>query len=256
MPASINLLQAARQALALLDVTRLAAADSDADIESLCQQAKTPFGHPAAVCVYPQFVVAARRALTAHKLNGEVKIAAVANFPHGNDDIMAAARQTREAVASGADEVDVVLPWRALLDGDEETCLEFVEMCQAACGGQALLKVILETGELKDPALIKRACELAIEGGADFLKTATGTAGVGATPEAATVMLNAIKDSGQDVGFKAAGGIHTAEDAAVYLTLASDIMGPAWITPRHFRLGATTLLPHLVSTLAGASDIA
>ncbi|WNK19449.1 deoxyribose-phosphate aldolase [Halomonas piscis] len=256
MPASINLLQAARQALPLLDVTRLDTADRDADIESLCQQAKTPFGHPAAVCVYPQFVVAARRALTAHTLSGEVRIAAVANFPEGGDDIMAAARETREAVASGADEVDVVLPWRALLDGDEDTCLEFVEMCKAACGGQALLKVILEAGELEDPAQIRRASELAIEGGADFLKTATGRAATGATPEAATVMLEAIRESGEDVGFKAAGGVDTAEDAATYLSLVADIMGPAWIAPTHLRLGSTTLLPNLVATLAGSPDTA
>ncbi|GAB2722036.1 deoxyribose-phosphate aldolase [Halomonas garicola] len=256
MPASINLLQAARQALPLLDVTRLDTADSDADIESLCQQAKTPFGHPAAVCVYPQFVVAARRALTAHTLSGEVKIAAVANFPEGSGDIMAAARETREAVASGADEVDVVLPWRALLDGDEDTCLEFVEMCQAACGGQALLKIILETGELKDPAKILRASEIAIEGGADFLKTSTGKVAAGATPEAASVMLNAIRESGGKVGFKAAGGIDTADDAATYLSLVADIMGPAWITPKNVRFGSTALLPHLVATLAGSPDTA
>lgn len=110
MPASINLTQAARQALPLVDLTSLNATDTDADIESLCQQAKTPFGHPAAVCVYPQFIVTARRALTAHTLNGQVKIASVTNFPDGGADVMAAARETREAVASGADEVDVVLP--------------------------------------------------------------------------------------------------------------------------------------------------
>jgi deoxyribose-phosphate aldolase len=251
MPASINLTQAARQALPLMDLTSLNATDTDADIESLCQQAKTPFGHPAAVCVYPQFIVAARRALTAHTLSGQVKIASVTNFPDGGADVMAAARETREAVASGADEVDVVLPYRTLIDGDEDTCLEFVEMCQAACGGQALLKIILETGELKDPALIKRASEIAIEGGADFIKTSTGKVEVSATLEAAEIMLNAIKDSGQDVGFKAAGGVRTTADAAEYLALAADIMGPAWITPKHFRFGASGLLADLVATLTG-----
>lgn len=251
MPASINLTQAARQALPLVDLTSLNATDTDADIESLCQQAKTPFGHPAAVCVYPQFVVTARRALTAHTLNGEVKIASVTNFPDGGADVMGAARETREAVASGSDEVDVVLPYRTLMEGDEDTCLEFVEMCQAACGGQALLKIILETGELKDPALIKRASEIAIEGGADFIKTSTGKVEVSATLEAAEIMLNAIKDSGQDVGFKASGGVRTTEDAAEYLALAADIMGPAWITPKHFRFGASGLLANLVATLTG-----
>lgn len=124
-------------------------------------------------------------------------------------------------------------------------------MCQAACGGQALLKIILETGELKEPALIKRASEIAIEGGADFIKTSTGKVEVSATLEAAEIMLNAIKDSGQDVGFKASGGVRTTEDAAEYLALAADIMGPAWISPKHFRFGASGLLANLAATLTG-----
>lgn len=249
MSASINLTQTIRQALPLIDLTRLEATDSDADIESLCHQAKTPFGHPAAICVYPRFVVTARRALTAHSLSGNVRIAAVANFPDGGADVMAAARETREAVASGADEVDVVLPWRTLIDGDEDTCLAFVEMCQAACGGQALLKIILETGELKDPALIRRASEIAIEGGADFIKTSTGRVSVNATPNAVEIMLHAIRDSGEAVGLKVAGGVDSAEDAAEYLALARDIMGPAWITPERMRLGSSGLLANCVATL-------
>ncbi len=154
--ASPHIVQAARQALTLMDLTSLNDNDTDSTIEALCQQVKTPFGTPAAVCVYPQFIVTAQRALTAHKLNEQVKIATVTNFPNGDDDIMAAARETRDAVASGAHEVDVVFPYRALMAGDEETGLELVEMCKAACAGQALLKVIIESGELKEPALIKR----------------------------------------------------------------------------------------------------
>ncbi|MYL22460.1 deoxyribose-phosphate aldolase [Halomonas alkaliantarctica] len=252
MTASINLPQAARQALSLMDLTSLNADDTDGTIESLCQKVKTPFGHPAAVCVYPQFIVTARRALIAHKLSGEVKIATVTNFPDGGDDIMAAARATREAVASGADEVDVVFPYRSLMAGDEETGLELVEMCHAACGGQALLKVIIESGELKAPALIQRASELAIEGGAEFIKTSTGKVEVNATLEAAEIMLNAIKASGKEVGFKAAGGVRTTVEAAAYLTLASDIMGEQWITPKHFRFGASSLLDDLLATLSGS----
>jgi deoxyribose-phosphate aldolase len=250
MTVSINLTQAARQALLLMDLTSLNADDNDATIESLCQQVKTPFGHPAAVCVYPQFIVTARRALIAHKLSGEVKIASVTNFPDGDDDIMAAARATREAVASGADEVDVVFPYRTLMAGDEETGLELVEMCHAACGGQALLKIIIESGELKEPALIKRASDIAIEGGADFIKTSTGKVEVNATLEATEIILKAIKESGKDVGLKAAGGIQTVEEAAAYLELASDIMGAQWVTPKHFRFGASTLLADVLATLS------
>ena len=188
-----QLTQAARQALTLMDLTSLNDSDTDSVIEALCQQVKTPFGNPAAVCVYPQFIVTAARALSAHKLESQVKIATVTNFPHGGDDIMGAARETREAVASGAHEVDVVFPYRALMAGDEETGRELVEMCKAACGGQAQLKVIIESGELKAPALIQRASELAIEGGADFIKTSTGKVPVNATLDAAEITTHAIQ---------------------------------------------------------------
>ncbi|MFP4263096.1 MAG: deoxyribose-phosphate aldolase [Halomonas sp.] len=243
-----DLKRAARQALALMDLTSLNDDDTDARIESLCRRARTPAGTPAAVCVYPAFVTTARRTLKALDLAGKVRVATVTNFPHGGDDIMAAARETREAVAAGADEVDVVFPYRALLAGDEETGRELVACCHQACG-DAHLKVILETGELRDPALIRRAAELAIEGGADFLKTSTGKVAVNATLEAAEILLEAIKASGRDVGFKAAGGVRTAEDAQAYLTLAERLMGAAWITPAHFRFGASSLLDDLLATL-------
>ncbi|MEQ6888848.1 deoxyribose-phosphate aldolase [Halomonas sp. CS7] len=243
-----ELQQAARQALALMDLTSLNDDDTDATIEALCQRARTPAGTPAAICVYPDFVVTAQRALKAHGLQGIVKVATVTNFPHGGDDIMAAARATRSAAASGADEVDVVFPWRALLAGDEETGRDLVAFCKQAAG-DAVLKVILETGELKDPALIRRASELALEGGADFLKTSTGKVDVNATLEAAEVMLTAIRDSGTDAGFKAAGGVRTVEDALAYLKLAERLMGVAWLTPAHFRFGASSLLDDLLATL-------
>ncbi|MEQ6916796.1 deoxyribose-phosphate aldolase [Halomonas aquatica] len=243
-----ELQQAARQALALMDLTSLNDDDTDATTEALCQRAKTPAGTPAAVCVYPDFVVTARRALKAHGLEGIVKVATVTNFPQGGDDIMAAARATRSAAAAGADEVDVVFPWRALLAGDEETGRELVAACHQAAG-DAVLKVILETGELKDPALIRRASELALEGGADFLKTSTGKVAVNATLEAAEIMLTVIRASGRDAGFKAAGGVRTVEDALAYLQLAERLMGVTWVTPAHFRFGASGLLDNLLETL-------
>ncbi|GHE20238.1 deoxyribose-phosphate aldolase [Halomonas urumqiensis] len=244
--------QIARQALALMDLTSLNDTDTDATIEALCQRARTPVGAPAALCVYPAFVVTARRALTAYQQNDAIRIATVTNFPHGNDDIMAAARETRDAVASGADEVDVVFPYRALLAGNEEVGVELVAACHQAAGS-AQLKVILETGELADPALIRRASELAIEGGADFIKTSTGKVETNATLEAAEIMLTVIKEhaarTGQQVGFKAAGGVRTVEDAEAYLALAERLMGKAWITPAHFRFGASGLLDNLLETL-------
>ncbi|MBB3189971.1 deoxyribose-phosphate aldolase [Halomonas cerina] len=247
-----DLQHAAHEALTLMDLTSLNDDDTDATIEALCQRAKTPAGTPAALCVYPRFIVTARRALTAHRLNDSIKIATVTNFPRGNADVMAAARETREAVASGADEVDVVFPWRALRDGDEVLGRELVEMCKAACGTKTL-KVILETGELKDATLIRRASELAIEGGADFLKTSTGKVTINATLEAAEILISVIRESGRDVGFKAAGGVRSAEDAQAYLQLAERLMGRDWITPAHFRFGASGLLDDLLVTLEMAS---
>jgi deoxyribose-phosphate aldolase len=243
-----ELQQAARRALALMDLTSLNDDDSDEGIESLCRRANTPAGTPAAVCVYPAFVTTARRTLQALNLAGKVRVATVTNFPHGGDDVMAAARESREAVAAGADEVDVVFPYRALLAGNEEVGRELVAACHQACG-DATLKVILETGELADPVLIRRAAELAVAGGADFLKTSTGKVPVNATLPAAEILLEVIRDSGKAIGFKAAGGVRTAADARAYLELADRMMGKAWVTPEHFRFGASGLLDDLLATL-------
>lgn len=246
-----DLQQSARLALACMDLTNLNDDDTDIHIEALCRHARTPRGNTAAVCVYPAYVVTARHALNNASAGSAspIKVATVTNFPHGNDDPMAAARETRDAVASGADEVDVVFPYRALMAGDEAVGRELVEMCKAAAV-DATLKVILETGELAEPALIRRAAELAIEGGADFIKTSTGKVAVNATLEAAQIMLETIKASGREVGFKAAGGIRTSEQAHDYLMLAADIMGPDWVTPAHFRIGASTLIAALLATLS------
>ncbi|WP_111414428.1 deoxyribose-phosphate aldolase [Billgrantia lactosivorans] len=246
-----ELQQAARQALALMDLTSLNDDDSDAVIRELCARANTPAGHPAAVCVYPAFVHTAREALAEQGLAGKVKVATVTNFPHGEADIERAAAETRAAVAAGADEVDVVFPYRALMAGDAEVGRELVAACKRECGDK-VLKVILETGELKDAGLIDRAGMLAIDGGADFLKTSTGKVAVNATLDAAKILLTAIKASGRDVGFKAAGGVRTAEDAAAYLRLAEQVMGADWVTPAHFRFGASGLLGNLLESLGVA----
>ncbi len=239
---------AARQALSLMDLTSLNDDDTEASIIALCRAADTRFGTPAAVCIYPRFIGVARQALNERGISGRVSIATVTNFPHGHDDIELAVRETRAAVAAGADEVDLVFPWRALLAGNEQLGLMLVRACRAACG-EATLKVIIESGELQEPRIIRRAAELAIEGGADFIKTSTGKVPVNATLASADVMLKAIRDSGQDVGFKAAGGVRTAEDAQQYLRLAASIMGADWINPRHFRFGASSLLDNLLQTL-------
>ncbi|GHA05261.1 deoxyribose-phosphate aldolase [Oceanisphaera arctica] len=243
---------AARQALSLMDLTSLNDDDTDEKVVALCRQAMTPFGTVAAVCIYPRFIAAARRTLREQGAEERIKVATVINFPHGDDDIERAVRETRAAVVAGADEVDLVFPWRALLAGNEQAGLALVRACKAA-GGETTLKVIIESGELKTSALIRRAATLAIEGGADFIKTSTGKVAVNATLAAAEVLLETIRDSGKDVGFKAAGGVRTAEEAQYYLQLAAHIIGSDWISPRHFRFGASSLLNNLLQTL-GAGD--
>ena len=187
----------------------------------------------------------------------DVRIATVTNFPHGNDDIDIAVAETKAAVAYGADEVDVVFPYRALMAGNEEVGFELVKQCKAACG-DILLKVIIETGELKEEALIKKASEISIKAGADFIKTSTGKVPVNATPEYARMMLEVIRDMdvAESVGFKPAGGVRTAEDAAAYLAMADEILGDNWVDARHYRFGASSLLTNLLNTLEVTDETA
>lgn len=238
----------AQRALSLMDLTSLTNSESDQDIISLCQQAKSPAGETAAICIFPRFIPLARKALKAQE-TPQVKIATVTNFPHGNDDIDIALAETKAAVAYGADEVDLVFPYRALMQGNETIGFDMVKVCKQACGDSAKLKVIIESGELKSDTLIEKASEISINAGADFIKTSTGKVPVNATPEAAKIMLEVIKNKNTNVGFKPAGGVRNAEDAKVYLDLADNILGEDWADANHFRFGASSLLASLLDTL-------
>jgi deoxyribose-phosphate aldolase len=241
----------ATQAISLMDLTSLTDQETVADIELLCQQAKSPGGNTAAICIFPRFIPLAKK-LLAQQGTPEIKIATVTNFPHGNDDVAIAVAETKAAVAYGADEVDVVFPYQALINGNADIGSVLIAACKAVCPESVLLKVIIETGELKTLELIKLASELSIEAGADFIKTSTGKVAVNATPEAAKIMLEVIKDTNNaniDTGFKAAGGVRDVIDAQVYLDLAHDILGDNWATASHFRFGASSLLNNLLSTL-------
>lgn len=247
----MNLKQYAKTALSLMDLTTLNDNDTDEKVIALCQSGNTEFGTPAAVCVYPRFVPIARKALKQAGIS-QVKIATVTNFPHGNDDIEIAVAETKAAIAYGADEVDVVFPYRTLIAGDTETGAELVKRCKAVCAENGvLLKVIIETGELKTDALIRQASEISIKSGADFIKTSTGKVVVNATPESAKIMLETIRDLGVagKVGFKAAGGVKTAEEAKIYLDLAASIIGAENVNADNFRFGASSLLINLLATL-------
>ncbi|WJM85356.1 deoxyribose-phosphate aldolase [Dickeya chrysanthemi] len=250
-----DLTAAAQRALGLMDLTTLNDDDTDEKVTALCRQANSPAGKTAAICIYPRFVPLARKVLR-EQGTPDVRIATVTNFPHGNDDVDIALAETNAAIAYGADEVDVVFPYRALMAGNRQVGFELVKACKSACAAAGvLLKVIIETGELKTDALIREASEIAIEAGADFIKTSTGKVAVNATLHSAEVMLSVIRDKGvgEQVGFKPAGGVRTAQDAADYLQLADSIMGAGWADARHFRFGASGLLGSLLTTLGHAA---
>jgi deoxyribose-phosphate aldolase len=246
--------QAALRAIQLMDLTSLNNNDSTATISALCEAANTNYGTPAAICVFPEMVVWSKLELERLGL-GAVKVATVTNFPEGSINIQRAESETARAVAAGADEIDVVFPYRALIEGDARVGLELVKACKAACADNALLKVIIESGELQTPELIRQASDIAIAGGADFIKTSTGKVPVNATLEATKIMLEAIKASGAKCGFKAAGGVRTAEDALQYIELAESIMGAHWVHAENFRFGASSLLGNLLNTLKDADVV-
>lgn len=238
----------ARRALALLDLTDLNDDSSDRAVADLCRKAVTPHGHVAAICIWPRFVKGAKPLLA----GTGVRIATVVNFPQGGTDTQAVLAETQKAIADGADEIDLVMPYRAFLAGGAAIVRAQIAAVRKACGRKARLKVILETGELVKPGFIRAASEIAIEEGADFIKTSTGKVEVNATPEAARIMLEAIRTAKKrKVGFKPAGGIRTVDDAAAYLELADEIMGEDWATPETFRFGASGLLSAIVAELEG-----
>lgn len=248
-----SLRETAAVALSLLDLTNLKDDCTPAQIDTLCARAQTPFGHTAAICIWPRFVAQARGILGPEH---SVKIATVVNFPAGDMEPADVAAEAREAIADGADEIDLVIPYRAFIAGNEKVVTDMVAAVRAECHEPILLKTILETGELKDAALIQRASELAIAAGTDFIKTSTGKVAVNATLEAADIMLRAIRQSGRKVGFKPAGGIGSVADAALYLSLAETIMAPDWAMPSTFRFGASGLLDDILAVLGGAQSSA
>ena len=245
-----NLADVARRAIPLIDLTSLNDDDTEERIAKLCLASNTPFGSVAAVCIYGRFVQTAKR----HLRGSKVRVAAVANFPAGTASLDDTIAEVRQLIAAGADEVDVVLPYRRILAGEEQPALDLLAACRKVCGPAMTLKAILETGAYgEDRAKIAAAAELAIRGGANFIKTSTGKIATGATPFAATCILETIRRRAAKVGFKASGGIRDAAQAAQYLELADRIMGAGWASPATFRFGVSKLLDDLVARLKAAS---
>lgn len=235
----------AARLLSLLDLTSLGEDDTPASIEALCASALGAPVRPAAICVYPEHVASAATQLE----SSGIRIATVINFPDGGSDPQRVARETRRALAVGADEIDMVLPHHALRRGDRSIAQRVVHACRDACSAGVVLKLIVETGELGSDTLIREACDIGLRCNVDFLKTSTGKAAVGATPHAATIMLESIAEAGGGCGFKAAGGIRRIEDATVYLQLAESRLGVEWVNATNFRIGASTLFHALSSAL-------
>ena len=242
-------------AISMIDLTTLEGKDSPGKVEALCQKALRPLAgdpsvpHVAAICVYPNMIPAAKKVL---KETG-VHVASVATgFPSGLTPTSIKIEETKRAVEMGADEIDMVIDRGAFLSGNYKKVSGEIAAVKEACGA-AHLKVILETGELETYDNVRKASWLAMEAGADFIKTSTGKAAVNATLPVTLVMLEAIRDywydTGRVVGMKPAGGIRDSKMALQYLVMVKETLGDEWLTPERFRFGASTLTNDLLMQL-------
>ncbi|MGW7351450.1 deoxyribose-phosphate aldolase [Streptomyces sp. Z26] len=244
-------------AVSMIDLTTLEGADTPGKVRSLCAKGLSPdptdgtVPRVAAICVYPDMVATAREALA----GSDVHVASVATaFPAGRAALPVKLADTRDAVAAGADEIDMVIDRGAFLSGRYLSVFEEIRAVREACvrpdGSAAHLKVIFENGELATYDNIRRASWLAMLAGADFIKTSTGKVAVNATPPNTLLMLEAVRDfraaTGALVGVKPAGGIRTSKDAIRYLVLVNETAGADWLTPDLFRFGASSLLNDLL----------
>ena len=232
----------ARRLIGFIDLTDLSEPCTEDAIRALCAKATGPSGPPAALCLWPRFVGVAQRIM-----GNTLSIATVVNFPQGGEDIERVIEDIGAAIGDGADEIDLVFPYRAFLRGDVSLAADMVSAAKERCGARPL-KVILETGAL-DRGSIHKASICALEAGADFLKTSTGKIETGATEEAARIMLETIREHGNRAGFKASGGIRSFEQAKLYCELFEEICGvPA--TKERFRIGASALFDVLAGEAA------
>ncbi|MCC6784447.1 MAG: deoxyribose-phosphate aldolase [Planctomycetes bacterium] len=240
--------QGLEMVIAMTDLTTLEGMDTPGKVRALCRKAWRPLaGHPelpscAAVCVYPDLVGVAVEALR----GSAVAVASVATaFPAGRAALADKLADVRRAVAAGAGEIDMVIDRGAFLAGRHGQVFDEIVQVKAACG-EAHLKVILETGELRTYDNVRRACRIALAAGADFLKTSTGKVSPASTMPVVLLMLEAVRDhyleTGRLVGVKAAGGIRASKDALRYLVLVNETCGDHWLDPRYFRFGASSLL--------------
>jgi deoxyribose-phosphate aldolase len=252
-------LHALKLALSMIDLTTLEGADTDGKVRQMCHKAMhlhhaTPalpdLPHVAAVCVYPVFVKLAKQCLD----GSGIKVASVATgFPSGQYPLEVKLRDAQYAAEQGADEIDMVISRGRFLSGDYAYVFDEIAQVKEVCGN-AHLKVILETGELGSLDQVRKASDLAMHAGADFIKTSTGKIQPASTLPVTLVMLEAIRDfhhaTGKKIGMKPAGGISTAKTAIQYLVSLRETLGQDWLTPDLFRLGASRLANDILMQLA------
>ncbi|MCM2322010.1 MAG: deoxyribose-phosphate aldolase [Oligoflexia bacterium] len=252
-------LEALKLALSMIDLTTLDSKDTPGKVRQLCAKAIRPYEampdlpSVAAVCVYPNLVRVAKKALQTMAPGCRINVAAVATaFPSGMSSLKFRLEETRWAVQEGADEIDMVISRGKFLAGEHEAVADEIRAVKEACG-EAHLKVILETGELGTLDNVRLASDLAIDAGADFIKTSTGKIQPAATLPVTLVMLQAIRDhyyrTGKRVGMKPAGGIATAKLALQYLVVVKETLGQAWLQPDLFRFGASALANDILRQL-------
>lgn len=248
-------LQGMHLALSMIDLTTLEGKDTPGKVKQMCYKAMHLADHlndipsVAAICVYPNHVRTAKIALG----DSGIRVAAVATaFPSGNSTRKIKLEDTRFAVNQGADEIDMVISRGEFLRGNTNAVFDEIAAIKEACGS-ARLKVILETGELSTLDNIRQASILAMEAGADFIKTSTGKIQPAATMPVTLVMLEAIRDfyaaTGRQVGMKPAGGISTSKAALQYLVMLYETLGPDWMSPHWFRFGASSLANDIILQL-------
>jgi deoxyribose-phosphate aldolase len=253
-------LQGLRLAFSMLDLTTLEGKDTVGKVRALCHKAMHPaperfgVGTVAAVCVYPKLVAAAKGFLK----GSPVKVAAVATyFPSGQSSLKTKLEDTRVALLAGADEIDMVIDRGAFLQGEYAKVHDEIAAVKEVCG-HVHLKVILETGELVTYDNVRAASMMAMQAGADFIKTSTGKVSPAATLPVTLVMLEAIREfyfaTGVRIGMKPAGGIRTAKQALQYLVMVNETLGDDWLTPEMFRLGASTLANDILMQVVKCVD--
>ncbi len=237
-----------KQMISLLDLTSLNEDDTNERIEALCHDAVSADVNVAAVCVYSQFVT-----LVKNTLSAPIEIATVVNFPHAKDSQDSVLAETTQALKDGANEIDLVLPYHDISSGNTDNALAMVKAVKSACAEKnACLKVIIESGAFEQVEHIELAAQVALDGGADFIKTSTGKIAVGATAEAVEAICRVIKNNNaQDrVGIKMSGGVRSVADANTYLDIIEKHFGKEWINKKRVRIGASSLLNDIKQAMA------